>query len=755
MGLQTLSVAQSSVSGVVLNVENQAPLEGATVQSISNGQGTITDEYGRFRIEASDSLLISYLGFEPLRVAIEPGTDLTLRLRPRAQEIQQVVINALEGKKRLIETPAAIARLTTQEIDRFLLVSPQQTFSTLPGVKIESTTIGRYRVRIRGGNLGIVGHSDNYKSYWNGIPITFADGFSPLAYFDFGSVGAANVIRGPSGSIYGAGLSGVVLFENKAPSYRETSLAVDGLLGSFGTHRYGMTFQSGGDKGDIRLGYANVHTDGYREEAFSDNAFINLSARLFPSDKQAVSIIAQFMDRAYGIPGNIDADRVKENPRQPNFAPELDNGVVGRNLLIGMAHDYRFNDRWENTTSFSYQVYEGTFLIGNDFFQVADQSLIPSFSLRTSTAYRFQAFGGYDARFVFGGEFTRGVNEVDEFTEGFNSPIFSSRNSLDRSLLAFGQLEFDLPWDLNLTLGGSFNNFYLEFEERLAETPVPQFDREVNDFSPRIALVKKINDRLFLFGNIAKGFTPPPRGAIDNDGENVNADLQSTTGWNKEVGLRGRFFEDRFQFDLVVYRLDETNVIVPRVASNIGGIDRIRNENAGAIDRQGVELGVQYFLANDPAKPISLARFWSSYTYMDHRFESYNTIAIDDSNNPSEVNFDGNKIPGVHPHTVVLGFDVATRPGFYLNTTYSYFGEIYLNNANTVTDDAYQLWDSRLGLRRALGRRFQLDVYGGVNNLLDDDYSSMHALNASFGAFFDPAPGRNYYGGLTLKYLIR
>lgn len=748
--------AQNSLRGIVIDGSGKFPLVGAHIEITGTAQVKITDKQGMFNIpdmKLPVGLTVSHIGYRSLSVTLDkPTEDLVIRLDPREQSLDEVVVTAFEGSRRLIETPSAIANLDIRGIERFNLLNPQQALSTLPGIKMESTTIGRYSLKIRGGSLGVTAHADNFKMYWNDIPITTASGGNPLGELDFGGIGGVNIIRGPSGSIYGAGLNGVVLLENRNPTYKETSLETDALWGGYGAHRYSAIFSTAGQKGDIRLQYSNVHTDGYREEAASDNQFVNLTARLFPSEKQSLSFIARYIDRSYGIPGNISAGQVVEDPRQTTYSPELDNGLTGKNLLVGAAHRYRWNDRWENSTSFSYQVYEGDFLIGNDFFVVADKSVTTTFSARSAMTYNFNSLFGKDARWVFGGEFTRGINDVDEYSDGFESPISSARATTNRYLLGFSQLEMDLPAEFVLTLGASFNNFRLEFEERLMPTDVPHFSKEVNDFSPRVALMKKINDKLYAYANVSKGFSPPPRGAIDNNGTNINFDLESAKGWNKELGIRGKALKDRFAFDAVFYRLDEKDVIVPRVTSNIGGIDLVINENAGAIDRQGIELWIAYTLVKDPGKWLPDIRFWSSYTYMDHTFQTYNTVETGDDNISTEINYNGKNVPGIHPHTWVLGGDIQSRTGLYLNTTFSYYDKMYLNNSNTDTTAPYRLLDVKLGFKKNIMNNLQFNVYAGGNNLLDNEYSSMTALNAFSGAYYDPAPKVNFYSGINLKY---
>jgi iron complex outermembrane receptor protein len=45
-----------------------------------------------------------------------------------------------------------------------------------------------------------------------------------------------------------------------------------------------------------------------------------------------------------------------------------------------------------------------------------------------------------------------------------------------------------------------------------------------------------------------------------------------------------------------------------------------------------------------------------------------------------------------------------------------------------------------------------LELYSGVDNLLDESYSLGNDLNAFGGRFFQPAPGRNWYGGLKVGF---
>ena len=49
-------------------------------------------------------------------------------------------------------------------------------------------------------------------------------------------------------------------------------------------------------------------------------------------------------------------------------------------------------------------------------------------------------------------------------------------------------------------------------------------------------------------------------------------------------------------------------------------------------------------------------------------------------------------------------------------------------------------------------RKFKINPYLGVNNLFNTDYSDNIRINAFGGRFYEPAPKRNFYLGISLKY---
>ena len=90
--------AQLTVEGTVLEGETGSPLPGVNILAVGTERGAVTDQDGYFEIEVpqqADSLRFSFVGFQTKVVPIEGRTELTVRLQPRAQELEEVVVTAL------------------------------------------------------------------------------------------------------------------------------------------------------------------------------------------------------------------------------------------------------------------------------------------------------------------------------------------------------------------------------------------------------------------------------------------------------------------------------------------------------------------------------------------------------------------------------------------------------------------------------------------------------------------------------------
>jgi iron complex outermembrane receptor protein len=170
--------------------------------------------------------------------------------------LNEVVIQAYAYNRPANEVPAAVAVVSQKDFERFNNTSFLPAVNTIPGVRMEERSPGSYRFSIRGSLLRSPFGVRNVKVYWNGLPLTDGGGNTYLNLLDFNSIGSMEIIKGPGGSLYGAGTGGVVLL--RSPSSNENQLQVSAIIGSYGLQRYLLSGETHSKKTDVRFQYAHL-----------------------------------------------------------------------------------------------------------------------------------------------------------------------------------------------------------------------------------------------------------------------------------------------------------------------------------------------------------------------------------------------------------------------------------------------------------------------------------------------------------------
>ena len=161
---------------------------------------------------------------------------------------------------------------------------------------------------------------------------------------------------------------------------------------------------------------------------------------------------------------------------------------------------------------------------------------------------------------------------------------------------------------------------------------------------------------------------------------------------------------------------------------------RVFYRNAGRSRHRGVELGAQLAIAPG----LSLAGNWTS---SDFRYVRYTQ---------GTHAFDGRELPGIPPQWVNLV--LRARPAFAagawadveMSRASSYLVDDTLNTRNAAwTTAAVRLgWSGNVKGQR-------LGPFVAVNNVFNRRYVSSVVINAIGGRYYEPAPGRNAYVGLS------
>ena len=112
--------AQTTITGKVLDGDNNDPLIGASVLVLGTTTGTVTDIDGNFSLETSSAdgvLEISYTGYAPQRVSYSGSTDLeNIGLAFDASGLSEIVVTGVMDIVQDRRTPVAVSTITTAEI---------------------------------------------------------------------------------------------------------------------------------------------------------------------------------------------------------------------------------------------------------------------------------------------------------------------------------------------------------------------------------------------------------------------------------------------------------------------------------------------------------------------------------------------------------------------------------------------------------------------------------------------------------------
>ena len=664
--------------------------------------------------------------------------------------LQEILIEAFETNRSLDEVPASVGFLSGVELQRFNNTSVLPAVNVVPGVRMEERSPGSYRFSIRGSSLRSPFGVRNVKAYWNGLPFTDGGGNTYLNLLDFSSIGSIEIIKGPGGSLYGAGTGGVLLL--KSPEVKEDQIQASSVFGSYGLQRYLV----GGDlkREDIAASvrYAHQKSDGYREQsAMKRNAF-NADVKFRIGSKGALSTTMLFSNLFYETPGGLNIAQYNADPSQARpraganlGAVEAKAAVTNETIYGGFVYDHDWNNQWFTTAG----VYGGFSAFENPTIRNYETRDETNFGFRTTTIYRlFRNQSSVGGKITFGGEYQYFFSPIDVFdNDGAGNPgAVQQRDEVtSRGGLLFAQGDIELPGNVFVTAGASINFLNYNF---LTVDPAPSIEQKRTFdavFSPRLAVLKKFSDHLSIFGSYSDGFSPPSLAEVRPSTNIVSRTLKAESGNSLEFGARGSVQEGKLHYDVVLYDFRLRNTIALR---------RDENEadyfvNAGKTSQRGIEFLLGYDLVTSKGLFQEL-KIWSSYSYNHYIFKDY-TVVVDD--------FTGNKLTGIAPNTFSAGLDLLFARNFSTNFTFNYVDEIPLNDGNSVFANEYVLLGARAGWKSAFMERHNFSVFAGVDNALDKKYSLGNDINAFIppgtdpavtGRYYNAAMPRNYYAGINV-----
>lgn len=662
--------------------------------------------------------------------------------------LSEVIIQGYETNRKLLEAPVSAGVITAGELQKFSTVSMLPAINIMPGVRMEERSPGSYRLSIRGSLLRSPFGVRNIKVYWEDIPFTDAGGNTYFNLIDQNSISQLEILKGPGSSMYGANTGGVIIMhsnENEPGAENNISphqarAQVSG--GSYGLFSENLQWKYTGKKFSSSFTQSHMQADGYRENSRLRRDVLQWNGAATLSKKDILHWIVMYADMYYQTPGGLTLQQMTANPRQarpstPTIggAKEQKAAIYNKTPFIGVSNQYTFNEHWSNTTSvmFSYTDFKNPFIL--NFEKRRETNL----GVRTKFTYRV-ASGIHDIKLTTGAEWLYNYSAINNYGNRAGvADTLQYKDKLEaRQLYPFVHGEWQIGKRIQLQAGAS-TNFFTYHYQRLTDADNARKKKALNDqLLPRFAALYRVTENLSVFSSVSKGFSPPAIAEVRPSEGSIHASLQPEYGWNYELGFRGKALRNKLQFDIVAFQFRLQDAIVRRTTDN--GAEYF--VNAGGTNQKGLEISAGYTVMQKQQGFVRLLQLWSSLTLNDFRFTDYQV---------NNKDYSGNALIGVAKNIGGGGFDIRTSTGVYLFSSFMYTSKMPLMDDNTVYASPYRLLAGRLGWTKKINA-LSFNLFAGIDNALNQLYSLGNDINATGNRFYNPAPRRNYYGGLSIGF---
>lgn len=650
--------------------------------------------------------------------------------------LDPVMVTAARIPSEANRVPAAVTAVEAEEFRRGRpALKLDEALERVPGVFVQNGNnfAQDLRISMRGFGARSAFGIRGIQVYMDGLPQTLADGQTALDAIDPDAVERLEVLRGPVSSLYGNASGGVISITTRegpaAPEIAQrTVIGEDGLLKN--------VLQGGGQAGRLNgfASLAGLQVNGYRAHSEAESTTFNTKLRLDVDDASDVTMVFNAVNIPEARdPGGLTREQAQSDPTR---AAALSRLYDARESI----EDRRLGLVYRRETAAGHELEAAGFFGRRELdnavpFRYIDLS-------RDVIGGRIQyALGGTlldrSHRAAAGIELQRQSDDRRNLNNIDGRAGETVLLAQDETVTATGlylQEQIDLMPRWSVLLGGRYDHVRFEVDDRLRADGDDSGAKAFDQFTGRLGLMFALHPHVRLYGTVAQSFETPTGTEIVNrpeGGAGINPRIEPQTAVNYEIGARIEM-RDNFSLEAALFRIDLSDELIAfRDAT-----DRVFYRNAGESRRTGAELGLtRRFLDH---WQVRLA-----YAYLKAQFEEYAKQGTD---------LGGNRVPGLPEHWGFFELRYTHASGVYAAGSAAYTDDFHADDENTVRNHAATVVDMRLGWEKRW-RHWRIEPFMGVRNLLDEAYNSNVRINAAGGRYFEPAPGRNVYGGLGIGYV--
>lgn len=634
--------------------------------------------------------------------------------------------------------PYAIGQLTQDELQsgrqQWSLADPLRR---LPGLLIfnDNNFAQDLRLSVRGFGARAAFGIRGLRITVDGFPESTPDGQGQVDNIDAGILESAELLRGPSSSLYGNAAGGVLRLQTEAPP---DSFKLQARLsaGSFGFQRY--QFKMGDQAGAYAWMVYGSHTlaDGFREHSAMESSLFNGKViRSLPGGGRLSLLL------------NLVYSPIAEDPGGLNAASAMNDPAAAweRNLSFDAKESVsqgRVGIKWEQPLSDGQSLQATVFYLARDF-----ENRLP-FESGGAVQLGRDFYGGslqYNGRFsLMQRPYRIAAGLVAEQQEDQRQRYDNLSGALGG--LAFDQLErfsavgaytvhewspLDRLW-VNASLRYDYNR--LQAQDYFTADGDNSGQRTYNTSSPALGLSYAWQPRHFLYANYSYSFETPALSELSAGTAGMGGfseALQPQRAYNFEWGGKGRM-ANNMKYGIALFYIRLRGELLP--FEQAGQAGRVLYRNAGQSRRLGVEADGDWAVSD--RWRLYLRYNYAHFSYLDYELQ--------------EENYEGNRLPGIPAHNGLAELSFRYHKQGNLSVQARHLSQIWADDANTVAADAFWVADLRIA-QNWQWENVEVQLFGGVNNLFDLRYNQNVRVNAFGGRYFEPAPGRSAYFGLSVE----
>jgi outer membrane receptor protein involved in Fe transport len=550
--------------------------------------------------------------------------------------IDEIVVTAQKRSESLQDVPVSVSAFGSEQLTRVHATQLQDYAAYMPGINISNGgSPGQTSITLRG--IAPVGPGSVVGTYVDDTPLGASNNYARATSFALDlmpyDVERVEVLRGPQGTLYGAGaMGGLLKYVLKEPSTDALEFRA-GLEGSdvSGADDLGWGARAGinvplGDTVALRASYFQQNTPGYIDNVYTgkkgvndveqsggrlalkwqinENASLKLGGmwqRLDSDNNGSMALALTSVDPYHGT--DSFGDLSTSIPTEEPFSKDVDYYSATLNWNVGWAD---FTSATSYSTTHTYQQQDASITYGS-LFPLLTGGAIPvglssfnitldldKFTQELRLASRDDdAFLQWRIGLFYTKEKSDNRQLVDT-TDLNGTPIeafapyfaFARLPSEYKEFATFGDLTFKFSDSFDLITGVRFARNDQKFRQisggAILVTADQPGDSNEDVFTYAISPRWHLNDDTMLYARVASGYRPGgPNTIVPGMPPSVDADELT----NYEVGIKSMLMEGRALLNAAVFYIDWQDIQQARSFGGVSGLD-----NAGDAKSKGIEL---------------------------------------------------------------------------------------------------------------------------------------------------------------------